>query len=112
MSDTGKNPEPENFKRWTAKRKAAVVLDVIKGIVTPAEVARTHGLTVGEIEKWVEEAMRGMEERLHSSPLDLDEAHQQEKKEILAKIGELSMEVSLLKKAQGIGSRGSGGDNW
>ena len=112
MSENPKNQEPENFKRWTAKRKAAVVLDVIKGVVTPAEVARTHGLTVGEIEKWVEEAMRGMEERLHSNPRDLDEAHQQEKKDLLAKIGELSMEVSLLKKAQGIGSRGSGGDNW
>ena len=41
-----------NVQRWTAKRKAAVVLDLIKGKTTAAEVARQHDLTVAEIERW------------------------------------------------------------
>lgn len=40
---------PHNIDRWTAGRKAAVVLDLIKGKVTAADVARQHGLTVAEI---------------------------------------------------------------
>ena len=35
-------------KRWTAKRKAAVVMDIFKGKTTVAEVARQHDLTVSE----------------------------------------------------------------
>ncbi|WP_373467348.1 helix-turn-helix domain-containing protein [Geothrix sp. 21YS21S-4] len=36
----------------TAKRKAAVVLDLIKGKITAADAARQHGLTVAELEQW------------------------------------------------------------
>lgn len=105
MSENASNDD--GFKRWTAKRKAAMVLDVIKGVVTPAEVARKHGLTVSEVEGWVDSGLKGMEGQLRSNPRDLDAEHEAEKKELLAKIGELSMEVTLLKKAQGIVSRGS-----
>ncbi len=110
MLENGTNGD--GFKRWTAKRKKAVVLDVIKGVVTPAEVARKHGLTVGEIEKWVDDGMRGMEDRLRSNPRDLDAAHEAEKKELFAKIGRLSLEVEILKKTQGIGSGDSGDGSW
>lgn len=58
----------DDFKRWTAKRKAAVVLDMIKGLTTPAEVARKHGLTVGEIEGWIEAYQLAGEDRLCSNP--------------------------------------------
>jgi hypothetical protein len=44
------SPESD-VQRWTAKRKAAVVLDLIRGKTTAAETARFHGLTVGEIER-------------------------------------------------------------
>ena len=44
----------EEIQRWTAGRKAAVVMDIIKGRATPADLARQHDLTVGEIEGWVE----------------------------------------------------------
>ncbi len=44
------NPESEDIKRWTARRKAAVVMDIIKGKTTTMEVARTHDLTVAEVQ--------------------------------------------------------------
>ena len=34
------------IKRWTAKRKASVVMDIFKGKTTVAEVARQHDLGV------------------------------------------------------------------
>ena len=43
------------IKRWTAKRKAAVVIDIIKGNTTVAEAARAHDFTVAEIEAWRDE---------------------------------------------------------
>lgn len=51
---TPPEPHPDNgsdVQRWTAKRKAAVVLDLIKGKTTAAETARQHDLTVGEVER-------------------------------------------------------------
>ena len=47
-------PEPagSDVQRWTAKRKAAVVIELIKGKTTAAEIARQHDLTVGEVERW------------------------------------------------------------
>ena len=50
--ENGKSPlEGTDIQRWTAKRKAAVVLDLIRGKSTSAEVARQHGLTVAEVFK-------------------------------------------------------------
>ena len=41
---------PENVQRWTAKRRSALVLSIIKGETSVAEAARKHGLTVAEVE--------------------------------------------------------------
>ena len=92
-----------DVQRWTAKRKAAVVLDIVKGKTTPAQVARQHGnLTVADIEKWIEDFLKGGEEHLRANPRDKDAQHEAEKKELYAKIGELSLDVDILKKAHTI----------
>lgn len=95
----------EVFKRWTAKRKSAVVLDIIKGVTTPAEVARKHGLTVAEVEGWMDTFLKAGEDRLRSNPRDPKEEWESEKKDLYAKVGELSLQVDVLKKAQGLGRR-------
>lgn len=109
MSDANNE---EVFKRWTAKRKAAVVLDIIKGVTTPAEVARKHGLTVNEVEGWIDTFLKAGEDRLRSNPRDKKEEWEAEKRDLYAKVGELSLEVDVLKKAQGIGRRDSEDENW
>ena len=43
---------PDEVQRWTAKRKAAVVMSTVKGETSAAEAARKHGLTVAEIGRW------------------------------------------------------------
>jgi transposase-like protein len=91
--------EPEEVQRWTAKRKAAVVLEIIKGKTTTADAARATGQTVAEIEKWVERFMKGGESYLHAHPQELAAVHEAEKKELHAKIGELLLELDVQKKA-------------
>jgi transposase-like protein len=43
---------PEEVQRWTAKRRAALVISLLKGETTVAEAARRHGLKVAEVEEW------------------------------------------------------------
>ena len=107
-TDPVSGPTPQ---RWTAKRKAAIVLEIIKGKTTPAEVARQHGLTVADVEAWVARSMEGMEDFLKALPKEVEERHAAEKKELLAKIGDLSMQVDVLKKANGFPVRDSAGEN-
>ena len=51
----------DEIKRWTAKRKTALVLDIIQGKTTVAEASRTFDITPSELEQWVGEGKRGME---------------------------------------------------
>lgn len=37
---------PDDVQRWTAKRRAALVLSIVKGETSVAEAARRHGLKV------------------------------------------------------------------
>lgn len=105
-TNSGENySDSEDIKRWTAKRKSAVVLDIIKGITTAVEVAREHGLTVGEVEEWVDTYMKAGEEQLRSRPRDVYEIHEAEKKELYAQIGKLTLEKEILKKANRIGEK-------
>lgn len=87
--------QPEDIKRWTARRKAAAVMDIIKGRTTASELARSHGLTVGEVEQWLEDFVSMGTEALRSHPRDAEARHKAEKKELLAKIGELTMEKEV-----------------
>ena len=39
----------EDVQRWTAKRRSALVMQVLKGETSAQEAARKHGLTVAEV---------------------------------------------------------------
>jgi transposase-like protein len=43
----------EEFKRWTAKRKAQPVLGVLQSRTTVAEASRAYDLPPSDIEEWV-----------------------------------------------------------
>jgi len=93
------NPETEDIKRWTARRKAAVVLEIIKGKTTATEVARSHGLTVAEVEQWLEDFTSMGTEALRSHPRDAEALHKAREKDLLAKIGDLTMQMEVYKIA-------------
>lgn len=43
--------ENETIKRWTAKRKAILVTEIIKGTTTLVEAARQHDISPSELEQ-------------------------------------------------------------
>ena len=45
----------EETKRWTAKRKAALVVEIIQANTTIAEASRAFDIAPSEIEDWVDE---------------------------------------------------------
>ncbi|TNJ68890.1 transposase [Escherichia coli] len=71
----------EEIKRWTAKRKSALVMEIIQGKTTVAEAARAFDLPPSEIEEWVDDAKRGMENALRAKPLDIREQYEKQLKE-------------------------------
>ena len=43
QNETNETNEDQDIKRWTAKRRAALVIEILRGQTTVAEAARTHG---------------------------------------------------------------------
>jgi transposase-like protein len=48
-------------ERWTAKRRVALVGNILKGETSVAEAAGKHGLTLDEVEDWGEKFLLGAE---------------------------------------------------
>ena len=81
-------------QRWGAKRKAEVVLRSLRGEALDA-LSRHTAVPVPRLEEWRERGLHGLEQALQTrdagdpAQLRLDEANR--------RIGELSMEVELLR---------------
>ena len=88
---SGVEPPPQ---RWRAKRKAEVVLRLLRGESLDA-LSREHALPIPRLEEWRTQALAGIEQALQLRAADdpaqlrLDDANR--------RIGELSMEVELLR---------------
>ena len=91
------NSEP--IERWTAKRRAALVVSILKGDTTAAEAARKHGLTVGEIDDWREKFQQGAENTLRARPKAEDALKDEQIKELKQKVGELVLDLDILREA-------------
>ena len=95
MSDEG----ADRVERWTSKRRVALVLSIIKGETSAAEAARKHGLTVAEIEGWKDQFFLGAENALRSKPKDDEALKDEQIKKLKQKIGDLVMDLDVLKEA-------------
>ncbi len=82
----------EDIKRWTAKRKSALVTDIVQGKTTVAEANRTY-------DRWVDvdDDKRGMKNALRANPLDVKEQCEQQIKELQAAYGEAMLELRARK---------------
>lgn len=63
MEQEKQSMEGSEIQRWTAKRKTAVVLDLIRGKTTAAEIARQHDLSVAEVEQWQHDIFSAAEKK-------------------------------------------------
>ena len=92
----------EEIKRWTARRKPALVLEIIQGKTTVAEASRQFDLTPSEIESWVEDGKRGMENALRVKPEDVREQYERQLKDLQEAYGEAMLELRARKKLQSL----------
>jgi transposase-like protein len=90
--------EFQEIKRFTAKKKANIVMDIFQGKTTITEVSRKYDLTPATIEEWMEDARRGMENQLRARPKDIAAVYEEKIKDMKAVIGELTLENIALKK--------------
>ncbi len=81
------------------KRRTALVLDILRGDTSVAEAARKHALTVAEIEEWKQRFLAGAENALRSRPLDDEGQKDREIKRLQQKVGELVMDLDIVKEA-------------
>ncbi|MDR4459441.1 MAG: transposase [Nitrospirales bacterium] len=91
--------QEEPIERWTAKRRAALVLRILKGETSVAEAARQHGLTVRDVEDWQEQFCRAAENGLRRRPKDEEALQEEQIKKLKQKIGELVVENDVLREA-------------
>ena len=88
----------EENKRWSAKRKSALVLEIIQGKTTVAEASRQFDLTPSELESWVAQAKAGMENALRAKPQDVRQQYEKQISQLQAAYGEAMLELRARKK--------------
>ena len=91
--------DQEEVKRWTAKRKSALVLEIIQGKTTVSEASRAYDLMPSEIENWVDEGKRGMENALRAKPEDVREQYERQLRDLQEAYGEAMLELRARKQA-------------
>ena len=89
----------EPIERWTAKRRVALVVSLLKGETSVAEAARTYGLTVAEVDDWREKFLLGAENALRSRPRDEEAVKDEQIKKLKQKIGDLVLDNDILREA-------------
>jgi len=98
MSETMTEP----VKRWTAKRKSALVVEILQGKTTVSEASRSYDLSPSEIEGWIDDARKGMENALRANPLDVKEQYEKKLSNLQEAYGEAMLELRARKKLQAL----------
>jgi transposase-like protein len=92
-------PNTEDVQRWPTKRQATLVLSILKGDTSIQEAARQHGVTVAEIEEWKDRFLLGAENALRVRPKDEEALREEQIKKLKQKIGDLVMDIDILREA-------------
>ena len=97
--DNKGNSQP-TIERWTARRKADLASKIIKGQKTIVDAAREYDLKQSEIQKWIETFLEYGRQGLRANPRNAESAYEEELKAHREKIGELVLQIDVLKKAK------------
>lgn len=89
----------EGAMRWTARRKADLVLDLLKGARQIHEVCRENDLKQSIVERWIRDFVETGTRGLKARGTDEEAVRAAEIKELQAKIGELVLHNAALKKS-------------
>lgn len=92
----------DEIKRWTAKRKSALVLEIIQGKKTVTEASRQFDLPPSVLENWVDQAKAGMENPLRAKPEHVREQYERKLKDPQEAYDEAMLELRARKKLQSL----------
>lgn len=87
----------EETKRWTARRKSALVLEIIQGKATVSESNQQFDLAPSEIEDWIDHGKAGLENALRAKSEDVREQYERRLKELQEAFGEAMLELHARK---------------
>lgn len=87
----------EKIKRWTAKRKTALVLEIIQGKTSLAEASQLHDLAPSEIESRVEYGRKEMESAREANPQEVREQYERQLRELQGAYGETMLQLRARK---------------
>jgi putative transposase len=92
-------------KKYTAKKKAQIVLEILKEERSVAQIASEYGIHPNQLYRWKAQAMEGLPQLFEDdrkTEKALRAAHEQELNELYAEIGRLTTQLNWLKKKSGI----------
>ena len=92
-------------KKYTAKKKAQILLEILKEERSIPQIASEYGIHPNQLYKWKAQALEGLPnlfEDERKTEKVLRAAHEQELNELYAEIGRLTTQLNWLKKKSGI----------
>lgn len=92
-------------KRYTAKQKAQIVLEILKEERSIAQIGSENGIHPNQLYKWRTQALEGLPgvfEDTRKNEKELKAAHERQLQELYAEIGRLSTQLAWLKKKSGL----------
>ncbi len=85
-------------QRWTGKRKAEAVLDLIKGKATMVDFCRANDLKQSDVEKWMDDFVKSGTQGLKCNAKDRLSEQEKQICELQQVIGEQALHIRVLKK--------------
>jgi transposase-like protein len=83
---------------YSNAQKAKIVLEVLKGQKTMAEIASTYGVHPNQIAKWKRQVLEGLPELFSRKGIERDKAQEELIEQLYQQIGQLKVELDWLKK--------------
>ena len=83
---------------YSNAQKAKIVLEVLKGQKTMAEIASTYGVHPNQISKWKRQVLEGLPELFSRKGTERDKAQEELIEQLYQQIGRLKVELDWLKK--------------
>ena len=74
-------------------------MSILEGETSAQAAARKHGLTVAEVKEWRDRFLLGAENALRARPKDEDALKDEQIKKLKQKVGELVLDLDVLKEA-------------
>ncbi len=88
------------IERWTSKRRADLLLEIIKGHKTLDEAPRENDLRQSVIEGWINIFLEFGRQGRKNNPKRVQSEYEEQIKVQREKIGELVLQIDVLKKAK------------